>query len=38
MELAPGSGKMWHFANYNHCGWAQMFKQNDVFDETIVVS
>lgn len=38
MELARKSGKMWHFAEHNYCGWAKTFKERDEFEETIEVS
>ncbi|MFB6199054.1 MAG: hypothetical protein ABEI52_12440 [Halobacteriaceae archaeon] len=38
MELARKSGKMWHFAEPDHCGWAQTFVERDEFEETVEVS
>jgi hypothetical protein len=34
MKLARKEGMMWHFAEMNHCGWAQTFDEKNSFDET----
>lgn len=35
MRLARKKEQMWHFAEPDHCGWAQTFVERDEFEETI---
>ena len=37
MKLARKQGQTWHFAEPDHCGWAQTFLERDSFDETTEV-
>lgn len=38
MNIARIDGGKWHFAEMNHCNWAQMFTEENSFDETAEVS
>ena len=38
MKLARKEGQTWHFAEPEHCGWAQTFEERSTFDEEIDVS
>jgi hypothetical protein len=38
MKLAQKEGQTWHFAEPDHCGWAQTFEERGTFDEEIDVS
>jgi hypothetical protein len=38
MKLARKGNKMWHFAEPDHCGWAQTFAGREEFKEITEVS
>jgi hypothetical protein len=35
MKVSRKREQMWHFAEPEHCGWAQTFAEKEEFDETI---
>lgn len=38
MRISRKARQTWHFAEPEHCGWAQTFAERDEFDETIEVA
>jgi hypothetical protein len=38
MKVSRKENQKWHFAEPDHCGWAQTFTEGDAFEETIEVS
>jgi len=38
MKISRKKDKTWHFAEPDHCGWAQTFVERDEFDEVTQVT